>query len=178
MIVADDEKRGDFVDKIEHAKLWELMGTFWPNSPRYSDRRAQVAYWYAMAPYSFADCRAAIVRHSRQKGSFWPDVDRIVGGLTPTDEDVVGDAGEDHAEDVTDENGWSFEDTRRTIGYWARLREMTVPKFETAEEYWAWCDQVRESMRGVEGAAPYTEREEHVIETEGHEIGGRKELSE
>ena len=167
MIVADDKKRGDFVDKIEHAKLWELMGTFWPNSPRYSDRRAQVAYWYAMAPYSFADCRAAIVRHSRQKGSFWPDVDRIVGGLTPVDEDVVGDAGEDRAEDVTDENGWSFEDTRRTIGYWAQLREMAVPKFETAEEYWAWYDQAKETLL----------MEEHAIETEGHEIGGRKELS-
>lgn len=135
------------MDKIEHGKLWDLMGTFWPNSPRFTDRKAMVAYWYAMSPYRYEDCRAAIVRHSRRSGSYWPDVDKIVGGLTPMDGDEIAEG--------EPENDWdkpiSADEARQMICLWARLHELPEPPvMDTAAEYLTWAKEQRAAMREEE----------------------------
>lgn len=131
------------MDKIEYAKLWDLMGTFWPNSPRYADRKANVAYWYALQPYRYEDARAAVVRHSRKQGSFWPDVANITGGLKPVETDAA---------DEEPMESWdrpvSAEEERQMICLWARLHGIDEPPvLETAAEYLAWAGEQRNAMR-------------------------------
>ena len=141
---------GDF------GRLWDLAAIFWPQAAARLGQRERYAYWLALSPYAYAPCRDNIVAHSRKSGVGFPHVGEIVAGIKPTDKAAA-------AEEETTTSTWDFETTKRTIGYWARLHDAgPVPEFETAEEYWAWYDQAKESMRGVEGAAPYTEREEEL----------------
>lgn len=143
VIVVDDEKRGDFVDKLAFGKLWDLMGTFWPNSPRYQDRKANVAYWYALQPYRYEDARAAVVRHSRKQGSFWPDVANITGTLKPVEDDAADDEPE-----YSWDKPITADEERQMICLWARLHELPEPpEMDTAQEYLTWAGEQRAAMR-------------------------------
>ena len=145
------------MDKLAFAKLWELMGTFWPNSPRYQDRKANVAFWYALQPYRYEDARTAVVRHSRKQGSYWPDVANITGSIKPVEDDADDEPLESWDKPL------SADEERQMIGLWARLHELPEPpEMDTAAEYLAWAGEQRETLR----------LGEHVIETDGHEVGG------
>lgn len=127
----------------ECADLWQMMGAYWPNSPRLTDRLTQRAYWLALAPYRKDECAKAIVRHSRRKGSYFPDVADITAGLTPVD----ADADTEETPVNSWDRPWTVYDAAELIGLWARLHGMEPPVCETVEEYFAWRRKALEAQR-------------------------------
>lgn len=124
----------------EFDKLWELIGIFWGNNPRQRDEKTFYAYWLALQPYGYADCRDAVVRHSRKQGVAFPDVKEIVAGLTPVEEDT---AAADVDEAAPESNG-DESDMARHCKVYARLMGVECPEGLTDREYYEWFRSVRD----------------------------------
>lgn len=127
--------------KTEFDKLWELIGIFWGNNPRQKDGKTLYAYWMALQPFDYADCRDAIVRQSRKQGVAFPDVKEIVAGLAPVEEDTdAADVDEAAADDKES-------DMARHCRAYARLMGVKCPEGLTDKEYLAWFRSVRDGAK-------------------------------
>ena len=122
--------------KEECAQLWDLMGVFWPNSPRLADRKTMRAYWYALEPYTYEDAKNAVLVHARRQGSYFPDVSDITGRIVVADDEP--------------KESWDRPETvdgaREIIACWARLYGFDVPVMHSIAEYYGWWREKRKEV--------------------------------
>lgn len=70
--------------KTETAKLFTLLGQFYPNKVPTAELR--FAWELAVEPYAYEDVRAAAIAYAREN-KYFPDVADITGGLAPVRND-------------------------------------------------------------------------------------------
>lgn len=75
-----DEQEGCAMTKTETAKLFTLLGQFYPNKAPTAELR--LAWELALEPYAYEDVRTAAIAYARGN-KFFPDLVDITGGLAP-----------------------------------------------------------------------------------------------
>lgn len=113
--------------KTETAKLFTLLGQFYPNKAPTTELR--LAWELALEPYAYEDVRTAAIAYARGN-KFFPDLVDITGGLAPAQgSDETPERG---ARDRSWMRKYILPDNPDSVSRYARERGMTWPQATAA----------------------------------------------
>ena len=113
--------------KTETAKLFTLLGQFYPNKAPTAELR--LAWELALEPYAYEDVRTAAIAYARGN-KFFPDLVDITGGLAPAQgSDETPERG---ARDRSWMQKYILPDDPDSVSRYARQHGMTWPQAAAA----------------------------------------------